>query len=124
MLVASSPVLSNSSVYRLRFLSSSYMYSTSMAPQSVGSLIAALDVIESEPELRASLWSNIKFFRAGLATLGADTGRASAAIFPIIVGDDLKVKQLCRGLHEPHQCRPGSGLRSPGRALVHELFGR
>jgi len=87
-------------VQLLRYWSRSYLFSTAMTPQAVGSLIAALDVIEQEPELRAKLWTNISYFREGLTALGFDLGEAETAIFPIILGDDIKVKEMCRLLHE------------------------
>jgi len=84
----------------IRFYSRSYIFSTAMTPQAAGSLIEALKVIEEEPELRQKLWDNINYFRKGLTTIGFDIGNAETAIFPIIIGDDLKVKEFCRRCHE------------------------
>lgn len=84
----------------LHFYSRSYMFSTAMTPQSAGSLIAALEVIEDEPKLREQLWSNINYFKENLLSLGFNIGDSETAIFPIIIGDDLKVKEICRRLHE------------------------
>ncbi len=84
----------------LHFYSRSYMFSTAMTPQAAGSLIAALDVIETEPDIRARLWDNINYFRENLLALGFDLGNAETAIFPIIIGDGYKVREVCRYLHE------------------------
>lgn len=84
----------------LHFYSRPYMFSTAMTPQSAGSLIAALEVVEDEPHLREMLWSNIKYFRENLINLGFNLGNSQTAIFPIIIGDDFKVKDMCRRLHE------------------------
>ncbi|HYF93249.1 MAG TPA: aminotransferase class I/II-fold pyridoxal phosphate-dependent enzyme [Symbiobacteriaceae bacterium] len=84
----------------LHYYSRSYMFSTAMTPQVAGSLIEALRVVVDEPQLRESLWSNIRYFRAGLETLGFNLGHAQTAIFPLIIGDDYKVKEMCRRLHE------------------------
>ncbi|MGB7604783.1 MAG: aminotransferase class I/II-fold pyridoxal phosphate-dependent enzyme [Lutisporaceae bacterium] len=84
----------------LHYYSRPYMFSTAMTPQSAGSLIEAMDVVEDEPQLREQLWSNINYFRENLINLGFNLGNAQTAIFPIIVGDDLKVKEICRRLHE------------------------
>ncbi|MCL6591156.1 MAG: aminotransferase class I/II-fold pyridoxal phosphate-dependent enzyme [Firmicutes bacterium] len=84
----------------LRFYSRSYMFSTASTPQTAGSLIEALDVIETEPELRRKLWDNINYFRKNLLELGFNLGNSETAIFPIIVGDDYKVREICRELHE------------------------
>lgn len=76
------------------------MFSTAMTPQTAGSLVAAIDVIEDEPQLRTQLWDNITYFREQLSGLGFNLGNSETAIFPIIIGDDLKVKEICRRLHE------------------------
>lgn len=84
----------------IRFYSRPYIFSTAMTPQAAGSLREALKVIEEEPELREKLWENIRYFRKGLDTIGYNLGNAETAIFPLIIGDDLKVKEICRRLHE------------------------
>lgn len=84
----------------LHFYSRPYMFSTAMTPQVAASLIAAMDVIESEPELRQKLWDNIRYFRKNLLDLGFNLGNAETAIFPVIISDDYKVKEMCRRLHE------------------------
>lgn len=84
----------------LYYFARTYMFSTALTPQSVASILAALDVIETEPNLRADLWKNINHFQAGLSTMGLNTGNAQTAIFPIIVGDDMKVREMCRECHE------------------------
>lgn len=84
----------------LHFYSRSYMFSTALTPQVVGSLIEAIDVVETEPELREKLWWNINYFKENLLNLGFDIGNSQTAIFPIIIGDAFKVKEACRMLHE------------------------
>lgn len=84
----------------LNFYSRTYMFSTAMTPQATASLIAGMDVIENEPELRASLWENVNYFRKNLLELGFNLGNSETAIFPIIIGDDLIVKEICNKLNE------------------------
>lgn len=84
----------------LHFYSRAYMFSTAPTPQVCGSLIEALNVIEDEPQIRKNLWDNIHYFRAHLVDLGFDINGSETAIFPIIIGDDFKVKEACRMLHE------------------------
>jgi len=84
----------------LHYYSRHYMFSTAPTPQVTGSLIAAIDVIENEPELRKKLWDNIVYLRKNLLELGFNIGNSQTAIFPIIVGDDYKVKEMCRKCHE------------------------
>lgn len=84
----------------LRMYARSYMFSTAMTPAITASLIAAIDVIENEPELRAKLWHNIDYVMAHLKEMGFNLGGAETAIIPIIIGDDLKVKEMARLIHE------------------------
>ena len=84
----------------LHFYARSYMFSTAPTPQSVASLREALKVIVEEPVLRQKLWENIRYFRKNLLDLGFDLGNSETAIFPVIIKDDLKVKEMVRYCHD------------------------
>ena len=64
-----------------------FLFSTSHPPSVAATCIAALDVLESEPQWMERLWSNTRFFKAGLQALGFDTGVSESPITPVIVGD-------------------------------------
>ena len=51
-----------------------FLFSTSHPPAVAAACLAAIDVLESEPELIDRLWENSRFFKAGLERLGFDTG--------------------------------------------------
>ncbi len=84
----------------LRFYARSYMFSTALPPAVTGSLIAAIDVIETEPELREKLWYNIRYMMDNLRRMGFDLGRAETAIIPIIVPDERILKLMSREIHQ------------------------
>ncbi len=84
----------------LHYYARSYMFSTAQTPQAAASLIAGMEVIETEPHLRSKLWDNIHYFKKHLLALGFNIGNSETAIFPIIIGDDFKVREMCRELHE------------------------
>jgi len=84
----------------LTHYSRSFFFSTAMPPQVIAPLIAALEVIEQEPVHKENLWKNIDYFRSNLLSLGFNIGNSQTAIFPVIVGNDLKVKESARRLHE------------------------
>lgn len=84
----------------LHFYSRSYMFSTAMTPQAAASLVEGIRVIVEEPELRRKLWDNIEYFRRNLLSLGFDLGNSETAIFPLIVKDDLKVKEMVKHCHD------------------------
>jgi glycine C-acetyltransferase len=63
-----------------------FLFSTSHPPAVAAACIAAIDVLESEPELIERLWENTRFFKAGLGKLGFDIGQSETPITPVIVG--------------------------------------
>ena len=87
-------------VHYLRFYARSYMFSTALPPATAASLMASIDVIHDEPELRERLWDHIKFLTDGLRGLGFDLGKAETAIIPIVVGDIEKLKPMSKEVHE------------------------
>jgi len=64
-----------------------FLFSTSHPPAVAAACLAALDVLEEEPELIDRLWENARFFKDGLDRLGFDTGASESPITPVIVGD-------------------------------------
>ena len=63
------------------------IFSASMPPASVATVLAALDIMENEPEHRERLWDNTRKMQGSLRELGFDIGRTESPIVPIIVGD-------------------------------------
>lgn len=76
------------------------LFSTTHPPAIAAACIAAIDILLEHPELVDKLWENAEFFRAGLKTLGFDTGTSQTPIIPVIVGDERKAKELADGLFE------------------------
>src|SRR5262245_34511082 len=64
-----------------------FLFSTSHPPAVAAACIAAIDVLLEEPQLIDRLWENTRFFKAGLQSLGFDTGFSQSPITPVIVGD-------------------------------------
>jgi len=64
-----------------------FLFSTSHPPAVAAACMAAFDVLEQEPERIERLWSNTRRFKAGLKSLGFDTGLSETPITPIIVGE-------------------------------------
>ncbi|MCX6256634.1 MAG: pyridoxal phosphate-dependent aminotransferase family protein [Bacteroidia bacterium] len=74
----------------LRHHARSLIFSASMPPASAASVIAALDIILSEPERITKLWENTNYALNGFKQLGFDTGFSESPIIPIFVRDDTK----------------------------------
>jgi len=71
-----------------------FLFSTSHPPAVVAACIAAIDVLEQEPELIDRLWDNTRFFKAGLKALGFETGLSESPITPVIAGDGALAMKL------------------------------
>ncbi|MDB5136913.1 MAG: pyridoxal phosphate-dependent aminotransferase family protein [Mucilaginibacter sp.] len=74
----------------LKHRARSLMFSASMPPGAVASVIAALDIIESEPERIAKLWENTNYAHKLLIDEGFDLGPTESPILPIYVRDNEK----------------------------------
>jgi glycine C-acetyltransferase len=77
-----------------------FLFSTSHPPSVAASCLAALDVLEQEPEIIDRLWDNTRFFKAGLASLGFDTGLSESPITPVMAGEGSRAMQLSDRLFE------------------------
>lgn len=67
----------------------SLIFSASMPACNVATVLAALDVIESEPEHLERLWENAWYMMDGFRRLGYNIGSTETPIIPVIVGDDF-----------------------------------
>jgi 8-amino-7-oxononanoate synthase len=63
------------------------IFSASMPPASVATVLAALDVIDEEPELREALWNNTHRMQEGLKSLGYDIGDSETPVIPVHTGE-------------------------------------
>jgi glycine C-acetyltransferase len=77
-----------------------FLFSTAQPPALAAAVIAALDLIESDPGLTERLWQNTRYWKEGLQRLGFDTGISQTPITPVMVGDEGKAQQLQRALLE------------------------
>jgi len=68
----------------------SLMFSASMPPSAVASVIAALDIIESEPERIDQLWANTNYAKKLLLEAGFDIGHTDSPIIPVYIRDNDK----------------------------------
>src|ERR1700712_3948003 len=76
------------------------MFSASMPPASVASVIAALDIIESEPDRIVKLWDNTRYATKLLLEEGFDLGPTESPILPIYVRDNQKTFMVTKYLQD------------------------
>jgi glycine C-acetyltransferase len=87
-----------------------FLFSTSHPPAVAAACLAAIDVLESEPELIERLWQNTRLFKAGLARLGFDIGASETPITPVIAGSGAMAKKLSDRLFEEGVFAQGIGF--------------
>jgi len=78
----------------------SLIFSASLPAPNVAAVLAALDIMENEPEYVERLWENTRYMREGLNQLGFDTGNSQTPVIPIIVRDEGKTLMFWKELFE------------------------
>jgi glycine C-acetyltransferase len=100
-----------------------FLFSTSHPPSVAATCLAAVDVLESEPQWMEQLWENTRFFKSGLQALGFDTGISESPITPVIVGDGALAMTLSDQLFEAGVFAQGIAFPTvaKGRARVRTI---
>lgn len=74
-------------IHYIKHTSRPLIFSASPPPASVASVIAALDIIDQEPERRERLWHNTSKMMKAFKKMGFDTGVAETPIIPLLMGE-------------------------------------
>ena len=74
-------------VHYIQHHARSLIFSASMPASNVAAVLAAVDIMESEPERVDRLWAVTERMRAGLTAMGFDMGPSVTPIIPIRTGD-------------------------------------
>lgn len=78
--------------------SRSLIFSASMTPASAASVLAAIEIMENEPERIKHLWDITAYALKGFKAAGFDTGKSETPIIPLFIRDDIKALQLTQML--------------------------
>ncbi len=100
------------------------MFTAAPPPASVAAVLAAIDIIEAEPERRARLWENTRFMLTALRAIGFDCGESSTPVIPIVVGPDQVAFKMAKmleneGVFVNAVVSPAS---PPGRAIIRTSY--
>ncbi|PWT99619.1 MAG: 8-amino-7-oxononanoate synthase [Terriglobia bacterium] len=100
-----------------------FLFSTSHPPAVAAACLAAFDVLEEEPERIQALWDNTRYFKAGLASAGFQTGMSETPITPVIVGEAKQAHELSRALFDEGVLATGIGFPTVprGKARVRTI---
>jgi glycine C-acetyltransferase len=77
-----------------------FLFSTSHPPAVAAACLAAIHVLQDEPELIDHLWANTVYFKGGLRSLGFDTGVSETPITPVLMGDSATAARFSQRLFE------------------------
>jgi glycine C-acetyltransferase len=77
-----------------------YLFSTAHPPMVAAALIAALEVMETDPEPMERLWRNAQYWKNALQAEGFDTMGSETPITPVYIGDEGAAQEFERLLWE------------------------
>ncbi len=73
-------------IHYLRHHSRPLIFTASLPPANTAGVLAALEVMQREPERRTSLWANTRRLHEGFRSLGYDIGETETPIVPVLIG--------------------------------------
>jgi glycine C-acetyltransferase len=80
--------------------SRTWLLSASHPPPVTAACIAALEVVEGEPEHLKNLWDNTRYFKKELRRMGFDIGNSETPITPVIVGESPVAQKMSTMLYD------------------------
>jgi glycine C-acetyltransferase len=78
----------------------SRFFSCTLPPAVSAGVMAALNYVEANPEIRLQLWRNVQYLQKRLKEEGVDTGQSTSQVIPIMVYEDAKVFGIAERLRE------------------------
>jgi 8-amino-7-oxononanoate synthase len=133
---------SESVIHYLKHHSRPLIFTAALPPANTAGVLAAMDIMISEPERRKKLWENTHHFQEGCRSLGFDIGPTKTPIVPILIGTLERTFMFWRQLYDagvftnpvvppavpPDQCRLRASLMATHTRdqidMVLETFGR
>ncbi|MEZ5777518.1 MAG: glycine C-acetyltransferase [Paracoccaceae bacterium] len=77
-----------------------YLFSNALPPAVVAAGIAAIDLVEAADDLRAALFDNARYWRAGLADAGFRLLPGEHPIIPVMLGDAALSQKMAAELYD------------------------
>ena len=84
----------------IRHQASTHIFSASMPPSTVATVLKCLDILQNEPERLERLWEISDYMREGFRGLGFDVWESETPIIPVVVGDMEQCFRFWRDLLE------------------------
>ena len=77
-----------------------FLFSSAVTVPDAAACLAAIDLLEDSTQLVDKLWSNAKYFKAEMKSLGFNTGVSETPIIPVMLGEAKLAQQFSRELFE------------------------
>jgi len=84
----------------IRHRSATHVFSASMPPANVATVLKCLDILETEPERLDRLWQISDYMRAGFHDAGFNVWTSQSPIIPVVIGDMMTCFEFWRDLLE------------------------
>ena len=84
----------------LRHNSRSYIFSASATPAATAAALAALEIMQKEPERIKSLWDATHYALDGFRSLGFEIGHTETPIIPLFIRDNEKTFMITKMLFD------------------------
>ena len=111
-------------IHYLKHHSRPLIFTAALPPSNTAGVLAALHVMQREPERRDALWTNTRRLQSGLRSLGFEIGPTETPIVPVLIGPLEKTFLFWRKLFDagvftnpvvppavpPSQCRLRTSL--------------
>jgi 8-amino-7-oxononanoate synthase len=115
---------SESVIHYLKHHCRPLIFTASLPPANTAGVLAALQVLQDEPERRDRLWANTRRLQAGFRSMGFEIGPTETPIVPVLIGPLEKTFLMWRRLFDagvftnpvappavpPSQCRLRTSL--------------
>jgi len=87
-------------IHYLKHHARSLIFSASMPPSAVATVLAALEIFRKEPERRENLWKIAEKMKKEFTGLGFDTGPSETPVIPVIIGGDIETFSFWKKLFD------------------------
>ncbi|MBN1426937.1 MAG: pyridoxal phosphate-dependent aminotransferase family protein [Anaerolineae bacterium] len=87
-------------LHYIQHFARSLIFSASLPAPNVAAVLAALDIMENEPDYVQRLWDNTDIMKKGLSELGFNIGNSETPIIPIIICDEQMTIMFWKALFD------------------------
>jgi 8-amino-7-oxononanoate synthase len=87
-------------IHYIRHHSRPLIFTASLPPANTAGVLAALEVLQAEPERREQLWANTHRLHEGFRSLGFEIGPTETPIVPVLIGPMEKTFVMWRKLFD------------------------